>query len=80
MKYEIPYEHLEDELVTNENTHWHFKKVRENANNYKLELSDDDFNRFFKLSMRDKDINWLMHKMSAYNLSLVDALVSYITY
>jgi hypothetical protein len=80
MKYDIPYKHLGDDLVTNKDTHRHFKKVRENANNYKLELSDDDFKRFFKLSMRDKDINWLMHKMSTYNLSLVDALVSYITY
>lgn len=80
MKYDIPYEHLEDELVTNENTFWHFKNVRENANNYKLELSDDDFKRFFKLSTRDTDIGWLMHQMSVYKLSLVDALISYITY
>jgi hypothetical protein len=49
MEYDIQYEHLEDELSTNENTCWHFKKVRENANTYKLELSDDDFKRFLNL-------------------------------
>ena len=80
MQYDIQYEHLKDELATSKVTHWHFEKVRENANNYKLELSDDDFKRFLKLSIRDKDIKWLMHQMSDYKLSLVDALVSYITY
>lgn len=80
MKYNILYENLEDELVTNTDTYWHFKNVRENANKYKLELSDYEFKRFFKLSTRDKDIDWLMHQMSAYKLNLVDALVSYITY
>lgn len=80
MTYDIQYEHLQDELVTNEVTEWHFKKVKESANNYKLELSDDDFKRFFKLSRRDKDIKWLMNQMSAYKLSLIDALVSYIAY
>lgn len=80
MKYVISYEHLEDDFITNEETKYHFKKVRESANNYKLELSDEDFKRFFYLSMRDEDIKWLMHQMSAYKLSLVDALISYITY
>lgn len=79
MKYDISYEHLEDEFVDKENEQWHFKKVRENANKYKLELTDDDFRRFFKLSLKETDIGWLMHKMSAYNLSLIDALVLYIT-
>ncbi len=80
MKYVIIYEHLQDELITNKDMEWHFKKVRENANKYELELSDEDFKRFFRLCIRDKDIGWLMHKMSAYDLGLVDALVSYVAY
>jgi regulation of enolase protein 1 (concanavalin A-like superfamily) len=80
MKYAIEYEHLADELITNEKTKWHFNQVKNNANEYKLELSDEDFKRLFKLQTADKDIRWLMHKMSIYKLSLVDALVSYITY
>lgn len=79
MKYDITYEHLEDELA-NAKSQWHFENVRKNANEYKLELSDDDFKRFFKLSIMDKDIKWLMHCMSAYKTSLIDALISYMTY
>lgn len=80
MKYAIEYEHLKDDLVNNDLTEWHFKKVKDTANKLRLELSDEDFLRFFKLHKADKDISWLMHKMSAYKLSLTDALISYITY
>lgn len=80
MKYVIEYEHLKDELVTNRETEYHFKVVKDNANKYKLELSDDDFKRFFKLKKRGEDIRWLMHKMSAYDLNLTDALIAYIHY
>ncbi|GAB6989454.1 hypothetical protein [Paenibacillus pini] len=80
MKYEIEYEHLIDELVTNEETQWHFKRVKESANKYSLELSDEDFKGFLKLHTSDKDIDWLMLKMSAYRLSFSDVLVCYIIY
>lgn len=80
MKYDIQYEHLEDELVTDSSTFFCFKNVRNSANKHRLELSDDDFKRFFKLSMRGKDIDWLMLCMSDYNVSLIDALISYMCY
>lgn len=80
MEYDIKYEHLEDELVTNPSTSFNFKNVRNSANKHRLELSDDDFKRFFKLSMRGKDIDWLMLCMSQYNTSLTDALISYMCY
>jgi hypothetical protein len=80
MKYAIEYEHLKDELVTSDKTKWHFNEVKDSANKYNLELSDEDFKRFLKLEVSNKDINWLMHKMSAYKMSLTDVLISYITY
>lgn len=80
MTYVIEYEHLKDELVSDEKTRWHFNKVKDAANKFKLELFDEDFKRLYKLQKADKDIEWLMHKMSVYKQSLTDALVSYITY
>lgn len=80
MKYAIEYEHLKEELVTNQKTEWHFNQVKNSANKFRLELSDEDFKRFLKLEISDKDIKWLMHQMSAYKLSLTDALISMITY
>lgn len=80
MKYAIEYEHLKDELVTNDKTQWHFNKVKESANRYSLELTDEEFKGFLKLHTSDKDIDWLMHKMSVYRLSFTDALISYVTY
>lgn len=80
MNYAITYEQLEDELIKDKVTRWHFNNVKNKANENRLELSDDDFKRLFKIDVKDKDINWIMLKMSAYKLNLVDALVSYITY
>lgn len=80
MNYAIEYEHLIDELVTDSSASWHFDKVKDTANKNRLELSDEDFLRFFKLQKADKDVGWLMHQMNAYKLSLTDALISYITY
>jgi hypothetical protein len=80
VKYVIEYEHLQDELVTNEKSRWYFNKVKDEANKYKLELSDEDFKRFLKLKVSDKDTGWVMHKMSAYEMSLTDALITYINY
>lgn len=80
MKYDIQYEHLEDDLVKDEVSKWHFDEVKSNANKYNLELSDEDFKRFLTLQKASKDIGWMMHKMSLYKKSLVDILVSYITY
>lgn len=78
MKFIIEYEHLRDELIINEKTKHIFNVVRDNANKYKLELTDDDFRRFFELEENDKDMSWIMHKISVYGLSLTDALISYI--
>jgi len=80
MKYAIEYEHLQDELITDKASKWHFNQVKETANRYKLELSDEDFKRLFKLQRADKDIGWIMDQMSILGMSLVDALVSYIVY
>lgn len=80
IKYAIEYEHLADELIVDEITKWNFEQVKKCANKYKLELSDEDFKRLFKIQRSDKDIDWIIHKMSVYKLTLVDALVSYITY
>ncbi len=80
MKYVIRYEHIKDELVTSTKTEWHFDKVRDNANNYSLELSDEDFKHFLKLQTAGIDIRWLMHKMSAYKVSFTEALVVYTTF
>ncbi|GAA0347732.1 hypothetical protein GCM10008931_43780 [Oceanobacillus oncorhynchi subsp. oncorhynchi] len=80
MKYAIEYEHLKDELVTSDKAKWHFDKVKNSANEYSLELSDEEFKRFLKLQKSEKDIGWLMHKMSVYKLSFTDALISYISF
>lgn len=79
MEYAIKYEHLEDELVTNKEALFHFNRVKDNANKYRLELSDEDFKRFLKLHKSDKDVSWLMHLMSVYKISFTDALIAYIT-
>ena len=76
MRYTIPYENLADELATGEDAKWRFDKVKDCANKNRLELSDEDF----KLQALHEDIDWIMLRMSRYKLSLVDALVCYITY
>lgn len=87
MKYAIPYDHLKEDLVT-EGTEYilelsrllfHFNKVKESANKYRLELSDEDFKRFFRLHVSGVDINWIMYIMSTYEKSFTDTLVQYIT-
>ena len=80
MKYVIPYEQLIDELATSEDAKRCFNKVKECANKNRLELSDEDFKRLYKLRTENEDIDWIMLRMSRYELSLVDALVCYITY
>jgi len=80
MKYAIEYEHLKDELVTRDEIEWHFNKIKDSANENSLELSDEEFNGFLKLQLRDKDIEWMMHKMSVHKLSFTDALIIYIIY
>lgn len=57
-----------------------YEKVKESITKYSLELSEEDFNRFINLQSRGKDIEWIMHKMSEFNMSLTDALILYITY
>lgn len=80
MEYAIEYEHLKDELAGSDKSGWNFNKVKDSTNKYRLELSDEDFKRFFKLQVSDKDIGWIMHKMSVHNLSIADALITYISY
>lgn len=79
MKYAIEYEHLKEELVTNESSQWCFDEVKDLANKHKLELSDYEFEGFIKLRKAGADVNWLMHKMGTYNNSFSDALISYIS-
>jgi len=80
MKYAIEYEHLKDELVTSFEWERPFNKVKEAANENHLELSDEEFKGFFKLQLRDRDVDWMMHKMSVHKLSFADALILYIIY
>lgn len=80
MKYVIKYEHLEDELVNSSMSKWCFEKVRNTANENKIELSDDDFINLFKLQLSDKDAEWIIHKMSKYDKTLLESLVLYLTY
>jgi len=80
LKYDIPYEHIKDELITSVDAEWHFNNVKNKANKNKLELSDDDFMRFFKLDVKGQDIDWIMHNMSAYKKDLIDALINYTAY
>lgn len=74
------YLRVKEELVTNEKTSLYFTQVKESAEKYGLVLTDEDFKRFFKLKANDKDIDWLMHQMSAYKKSFIDALITYITW
>jgi len=76
IKYDVQYEHLQDELGNGYN----FKKVVELANKNKLELTDEDFKRFLKLAENDKDVKWIMNIMSTYDISFIDTLISYITW
>ena len=80
MKYAIGYGALRDELVTSFESEWHFNKVKDSANEYHLELLDEEFKGFLKLQLNDRDIEWMMHKMSVHKLSFEDALITYITY
>jgi hypothetical protein len=80
VEYAIQYEHLKDELVSDSKTEFHFNKVKDNANKYRLDLSDEEFDYFLKLQKSDKDVAWIMRLMSVYKVSFTDALISYITY
>lgn len=79
IKYEIKYENLADELITDKDSERTFNYVRNAANKYRLELTEEEFTGFFELWKYEKDIRWMMHKMSAYNSSFPKALITYIT-
>ncbi|WP_432702453.1 hypothetical protein [Lysinibacillus sphaericus] len=76
----INYTRLKLELATDDKKDWCFDQVKKSAENYGLNLSEEDFKRFFKLKVYDKDVDWMMHKMSACNKTFIDTLVTYITY
>lgn len=76
IQFNITYEHLWDEL---ENDH-NFRSLAVKANKARVELSDEDFKRLYKLEKRDKDTKWILNQMGMYNQSLVDALVGYISW
>lgn len=76
---EIDYTRLKSELATNEDKDWCFSQVQKSAEKYGLNLNEEDFKRFFKLKVDDKDVDWMMHQMNAYNKTFVDTLVAYIT-
>lgn len=78
MKYEIDYQPVKDGLTDDDI--WDFNKVRDYANEYELELSDDDFMRFLKIHKSDGDVGFLMNQMSTYNQTLTDALVTYVCF
>ena len=80
MKYVIDYEHIKEDLVMTNEIEWHFSKVKEAANENHLELSDEEFKGFFKLQLRDKDVEWMMRKMSVHKLSFTSVLITYIIY
>lgn len=80
MKYVIPYDHIAEEYVIDGKSQWEFEKVRDCANKNRLELSEDDFYKFLTLYRKDIDIDWIMYRMSNFNKSFLDSLVSYITY
>ena len=80
MKYVIDYEHIKEDLVMTNEIERPFNKVKEAANENHLDLSDEEFKGFFKLQLRGKDVDWIMHKMSAHKLTFMDALITYITY
>jgi predicted nucleic acid-binding protein len=61
-------------------TDWHHERVQKAAEKHLLELSEEDFERFYKLSQTDNDVEWIMGKMSMFGMSFTDALVSYVTY
>ncbi|MDC6267738.1 hypothetical protein [Lysinibacillus fusiformis] len=77
---EIDYARLKSELATDENKDWCFDQVKKSAEKYGLNVSEEDFKRFFKLQVGHKDIDWMMRHMAAYKKTLIDTLVTYITY
>ncbi|MCY7542422.1 hypothetical protein ACTHPT_14565 [Bacillus altitudinis] len=79
MKYVIPYDHIEDELKTDERMKQLFHEVKDLANKYKLELLDSEFYGFLKLRKWGADVNWIMRQMEGNNKSFTGALVAYIT-
>lgn len=76
----IDYTRLKSELATDDKKDWCFGQVKKSGEKYGLNLSEEDFKRFFKLKVDGQDVDWMMHHMSAYNKSLIDTLVMYITY
>lgn len=59
---------------------WCKKHITECLKEYKLEVNEEDFNRLVKLQKYDNDAKWIISVMSQYNKSLVDVLISYLTY
>lgn len=82
MKYDISYDHLKEELydqfcVKNKSLDFEFNQLKKYADEYRLELSDEDFENLFRLHVSGKDVEWIMFKMSNYGTSFTSALVSY---
>lgn len=80
IRYEIQYEGLYEELVNDSRSSWVFDRVKDYANKYRVELSDEEFSALFRLQNSDRDVDWIVHKMGVYKTSFIDALISYITY
>ncbi len=89
MKYNIQYEHLFDKYCKtspegsypyyNSTKIFKFEQVRNSANKNRMELTDNEFELFFRLCEK-ADIDWIMNLMSRHGKTLEEALVSYITY
>lgn len=88
LTYNIDYSHLKQELgienlpysFENNAKDYAFKKVKEYADNFEMELSDEEFMLLYKIKLDGKDAEWIMCRMKNDNERLASALVSYICY
>ena len=76
MTYDIKYEWLSDDLPND----YYFKSLVKKANKYELELSDEDFKMLYEIEKSEKDIEWILNKMSMYGKTLKESMLSYIIY
>lgn len=74
MTYDIKYDWLSDDLPND----YHFKSLVKKANNNELELCDEDFKMLYEIEKSEKDVDWILNKMSMYGKTLKEAMLSYI--
>lgn len=85
MKFPIQYENMIDELINSGASQLYnkrvirFNSVKDSANENSIELSDEEFRKLFDLRGCDIDTDWIIHRMARHSLSLLDALILYVT-